>query len=429
MMKTQSWVKTHWKTGVGALLMVAAVVVLLFSLGVFGQPFTKPVSIEHAALGDFTIVANADNMEQAHEIYYAIAEQTGVMLPVTQAEDFGGGHAIYVGTRDYNSYGGYKYRIEAQADGGKASIFLDGTGPALTGAADTLLELSKKNEVFPFGIEEAQVGYEWNTQDTTMTGLGFNLTKTETMELAEGVCLLEMKYKSLALGKVDANVVVVKADAKAKMVVAAAPWDESNSVENPVDLFTTEQYSQQLQEQGHHVLAISNAGYFKKQEGSNLPWGMQIVDGVVMQEPNTTEPKYTDNWVGMTKDGKYVISNTAGYNSTYKGNLQCAVGGHLIMMADGVPCHISGTPYFRTAVGVNGAGDFVIVTMDKINYAALVQVFMDLDMDIQTVLNLDGGGSTTLYALDMKGNLKQYACGESPLERPIMDTIAFVADK
>lgn len=426
-MNKQSWFKTHWKTGVGIAMILVSVVVLLFSTGVF----EKQVAAQNATLSDFIIVAGSGQMEQAREVYTRIAEETGILLPVVEEADYSKGHAIFVGTREFNSYGGYKYRISTETDDNTAFIYMDGSGPALTGAAKKLTQLYEKNEVtvFPFGIEEAQIGYEWNTTDTTMTSLGYELTKTETTQLAEGVSLVEMKYKSMALGKTEANVIIVDADADVKMVVAAAPWDETNSVENPVSLFTTEQYGQQLTDQGHTVLAIANAGYFKKAEGSNLPWGMQIVDGEVKKEPNTSDPRYTDNWVGMTKDGKYVISNTEGYNSTYKGNLQCAVGGHFLMMKDGAPCHISGTPYFRTAVGVNDAGDFVIVTIDNINFATLVQVFMDLDMDIRTVLNLDGGGSTTLYAQDKNGKLKRYACGESPMERPIADTIAFVVGK
>ena len=426
-MKIQSWFKAHWKSSLGITMILASVVLLLFSAGIFA----KPVSLESATLDNFTIVAGPESMEQARQLYGQIYTQTGIRLPVVDQKNYSKGHAIFVGTRDYNSYGGYKYCISMESDATTASIYLDGSGPALTTAGSTLVEQYQKNKaaLYPFGMEETQVGYEWNTEDTTMTGLGFYLTKTESTQLAEGVTLLEMKYKSLALGKVDASVVVVEAGADAKMVVAAAAWDASNSVENPVSLYTTEQYGQQLVDQGYEVLAISNAGYFKKQAGSNLPWGMQIVDGVVMQEPNKSEPKYTNNWVGMTKDGKYVISDTEGYESTYKGNLQCAVGGHYIMMQDGIPCFINGTPYFRTAVGINDKGDFVIVQMDDINYAALVQVFMDLNMDITTVLNLDGGGSSTLHARTDKGELKRIVCGNGALERPIADTIAFVVGK
>lgn len=426
-MKIQSWFKTHWKMSVGITMILASVVVLLFSAGII----QKPVTLDNATLNNFTIVAGSGQMEQARAVYTEIAKATGILLPVVEEADYSKGHAIFVGTQEFNSYGGYKYRITTQANDNTANVYLDGSGAALGAAGKKLAELSSEEDtaLFPFGVEEAKFGYEWNTSDASLTGLGYELTGTETTELAKGVSLAEMKYKALGLGRQTASVVIVKADADASMVVSAAEWDETNSVANPVSLLTTGQHGEKLVEQGYKVLAISNAGYFKKQEGSNLPWGMQIVDGVVKQEPNTSEPKYTDNWVGMTKDGKYVISNAEGYNSTYKGNLQCAVGGHYMMMRDGVPCPITGTPYYRTAVGINDAGDFVIVQMDGINYAALVQVFMDLDMDIHTVLNLDGGGSTTLYALNKKGKLKQEVCGESPVERPIMDTIAIVAGK
>lgn len=430
-MKKESWLKAHWKGLLGIVLMLVSVAVLVLSMGVLDGLFVEPVLPENAVLSDFVIVADAENMELANTLSAKIYKDTGLAVYVEAFDEFEGGHAIYVGTRDYNSYGGYKYRITAEANEEYASIYLDGTGVSLRTAMDTLVEDYIENEVtvFPFGMEAVSVGYEWNTKEATMTGLGFKLNATETQELAEGVSLMEMKYKSLAMGKVSAYVVVVKADAKVKMVVSAAEWDETNSVENPAPVYTVEEHGQMLTDKGHQVLAISNAGYFQKAAGSNLPWGMQIVNGVVMQEPNTTTPKYTNNWVGMTKDGKYVISDTEGYQTTYKDNLECAVGGHLVMMKDGVPEIISGTPYYRTAVGVNANGDLVIVQISDANYGAMVQVFMDLDMDITTVLNLDGGGSTTLHAVDDKGKLKRIFCGNGALERPIADAIAFVVDK
>ena len=54
---------------------------------------------------------------------------------------------------------------------------------------------------------------------------------------------------------------------------------------------------------------------------------------------------------------------------------------------------------------------------------------MDLDMDIHTVLNLDGGGSTTLHTVNQKGELERRVCGNGALERPVADTIAFVVGK
>ena len=177
--------KAHWKTCLGVTLILVSVVVLLVSTGVF----RTPVALDQATLKDFTIVAGPGNQEQALAIYTYIAQETGVLLPVTENTDFAKDHAIYVGTRDFNSYGGYRYRISTQTNGKLAAIYIDGSGEALIGGAKALVEQSQKNKnnAFPFGIEQEQIGYEWNTTDTTMTGLGFQLNKIETTELAEGV--------------------------------------------------------------------------------------------------------------------------------------------------------------------------------------------------------------------------------------------------
>lgn len=431
-MKKVSWFKTHVKTCLGVTMMLASVVVLVLSLGVFSDLFVKPVLPQDAVLSDFVIVADEDNMDKAVALAAEFAKNTGIDVPVVGTDAYEKGHAIFVGTRDFNSYGGFKYGISTETDGQTACVYLDGSGHGLTKAVSTLVETYTKNEIstFPFGMEEAQLAYAWNTTDATMTGLGFQLMRTETRELADGVTFMEMSYEALGIGRSTAFAVIVKPDAAATMMAVAAPWDSSNSVDNPVKLYTVEEYGQQLTQQGYEVLAISNAGYFQKAAGSNLPWGVQIMDGVVIKAPNLSQPKYTDNWVGITKDGKYVISDTQGYKDTYEGNIQWAVGGHLIMMKDGVLDVVSGTPYYRTAVGVTKNGELVIVQVNKANYAAMLQVFMDLDLDVETVLNLDGGGSTTLHAVDEYGDLSQYFCGEGvDKERPIMDAIAIVAKK
>jgi uncharacterized protein YigE (DUF2233 family) len=427
-MKKESWFKTHVKTCLGVTMMLASVVVLVLSLGVFSDLFVKPVLPQDAVLSDFVIVAADDNMDKAITLASEFAKNTGIDVPVVEANAYENGHAIFVGTRDFNSYGGYRFKISTESDGQTACVYLDGSGHGLTEAVKNLVATYTENETptFPFGLEEAQFSYAWNTTDPTMTGLGHKFIRSESRELAEGVTLMELSYEALGIGRSTAYAVIVKADAAATMMAVAAPWDSSNSVENPVKLYTVEEYGQQLTQQGYEVLAISNAGFFQKAAGSNLPWGVQIMDGVVIKAPNLSQPKYTDNWVGITKDGKYVISNTKGYKETYEGNIQWAVGGHQIMMKDSVPDFISGTPYYHTGVGLTKNGDLVIVQANKTNYAGMIRVFMDLDLDIETVLNLDGGGSTTLHAVDEYGELSQYFCGNGAEERPIMDCIAII---
>ena len=75
-MKKLSWFKTHWKTSVGITMILASVVVLLMSVGIF----KKPATLENATLRDFTIVAAPGHMEQAREVYTEIAKETGIIF-------------------------------------------------------------------------------------------------------------------------------------------------------------------------------------------------------------------------------------------------------------------------------------------------------------------------------------------------------------
>ena len=110
-MKKESWFKTHVKTCLGVTMMLASVVVLVLSLGVFSDLFVKPVLPQDAVLSDFVIVAADDNMDKAITLASEFAKNTGIDVPVVEANAYENGHAIFVGTRDFNSYGGYRFKI------------------------------------------------------------------------------------------------------------------------------------------------------------------------------------------------------------------------------------------------------------------------------------------------------------------------------
>jgi len=66
--------------------------------------------------------------------------------------------------------------------------------------------------------------------------------------------------------------------------------------------------------------------------------------------------------------------------------------------------------------------------MPSANYAFVAQIYMDMDLDVDCILNLDGGGSTTLHAQDEYGKLTRLVC-ETPIEREVADAIAIVKKK
>jgi len=412
-----------WNLWTAAAFVIAAVVL------VGGMLMPSTTEKEEYSLADFTIVANAGNLDAAKELAVTLYEEYGVSLPVVQSKDYEGNMGIYLDTQGLNSYGGYKYSVYSEDNEYGPGIYINGSGPSLETAISKWLKSVKDPYAFPFGLKESMSGYEWNTDDINMTGLGYSLKEMNIRQLYEGVELRELKYESFGYGKVSGYAVIVDSDADVELKVAAGAWDENTTPENPGEKHTVGQYGKMLTEDGYEVLAITNAGFYDLNTTMTyIPWGMQIVDGYVKKEPNEENPNNTDNWFGQTADGKYVISNTAGYYETYETTLAQGVGGGRVLMRDGKPCFSTTGADYRTVVGITKGGDLIILTVPSANYAFVTQILMDMDVDIDCVLNLDGGGSTTLHSLNENGVLTQLLC-ETPIEREVADAIAIVKKK
>lgn len=435
MNKFGTWLQKKWHICSGCCFLLSAALLLALLLNAGAGTVapstgdTNPTENQPVTLADFTIVTDKENMETANALAVDLKLDHNVSLKVVETGEFTGKYGIYIDTADFNTYGGYKYSInwEETADG--AAMYVNGSGESLVTAIELFLKNLKDPTTFPFGMESPVVGYEWNTDDVNMTALGFGLDEQSKRELHPGVELWEMKYKSFAYGKVTAYAVVVKADADAQLKTVAADWNETHNTENPAPKHTVEEYSEMLIDEGYEVLAISNAGFYDlNTTKTNIPLGLQIVDGVVKHEPSTENSKNTDNWFGVTNRGEYIISNTEGYNTTYEGRIAQGVGGGLVLMKDGVPTISSTSVDFRTVVGVTKNNDMILLSIPSANYAVAVQVFMDMDLDVDMILNLDGGGSTTLHTLNEEGNLVRFVC-ETPIEREVADAIAIVKKK
>lgn len=414
------WFFRKWNLWTAFAFVIAGVVL------VAGMLLNPAPEAEALSLADFTIVANAGNLDAANELAVTIYEKYGISLPVVQSKNYEGNMGIYLDTQGINSYGGYKYSVYSADNEYGSGIYINGSGPSMETAISKWLKSIKDPTAFPFGLKEPISGYEWNTEDINMTGLGFSLKGMESKELYEGVELRELKYESFGYGKVTGYAVIVDSNADVELKVAAGHWDENTTSENPGEKHTVGEYGQMLTEEGYEVLAITNAGFYDLNTTMTyIPWGLQVVDGYVKKEPNEDNPNNTDNWFGQTADGKYVISNTAGYYETYETTIAQGVGGGRVLMRDGKPCFSTTGADYRTVVGITKDGDLIMLTVSSANYAFVAQIFMDMDVDIDCVLNLDGGGSTTLHSLDESGKLTQFIC-ETPIEREVADAIAIV---
>jgi exopolysaccharide biosynthesis protein len=110
----------------------------------------------------------------------------------------------------------------------------------------------------------------------------------------------------------------------------------------------------------------------------------------------------------VDKKGHAFISNAAEYNKSLRGKLEYAVGGGMRLIQDGEiflygdPLGASEAKAPRTAVGFDADGTAILLCADGrtkhsggLSLADEIDIYQQLG-DIRELLNLDGGGSTTV---------------------------------
>lgn len=266
--------------------------------------------------------------------------------------------------------------------------------------------------------------YSWREN---LPNYGLRLSSESSKELCEGVTYLQRDYVREDGKPVQTHIVVASKASAAKAAVWGSPQGQSQTVPEHVA---------QMESLGKDVIAAVNADFFHFfHDGDKTTYGAQIIDGVVHKEPNRVE-HYGENWFGVTNDGEYVMSDLEGYESTYKGNLYQAVGGGVWLLREHQVCpHRSPAVEPRTAVAITDDGGVVLVCVDGrsettvgATYADLLQVFLDLDVPIRSVLNLDGGHSTILMGKQDGGEMKILNSPSSGLSalRPVADILTLV---
>lgn len=245
--------------------------------------------------------------------------------------------------------------------------------------------------------------------------------------LAGNVQYLHRSYLYADERPAETDILIVPANAAAKPVVYGMPQGESAIVSEQVA---------QMQKLGKNVVAAVNADFFHFfHNGDKTTYGAQIIDGVVYKEPSLKE-RIGKNWFGVTVDGVYVISDVDGYESLYRGKLSQAVGGGDIIYQNAqVYLGENAELHPRTAVGIAEDGTLVIVCVDGrmessagANFAGLLQIFFELGYTYQSILNLDGGGSTVMVGKTENGPVEilNVPCTGIDNQRPVADILALV---
>ena len=151
---------------------------------------------------------------------------------------------------------------------------------------------------------------------------------------------------------------------------------------------------------GHQVVAAVNGDLFKIASG--VPTGNVIKDGVELHAATSAR----ESFFGIKKDGTPIIGDEQTYQKV-KGDLQQALGGRNILVADGKVNEtkaIGTDSEPRTAVGIKADGTVFFVVVDgrqapTSNGLSMVDLAnLMIQRGAVTALNLDGGGSSTYVA-------------------------------
>ena len=287
------------------------------------------------------------------------------------------------------------------------------------------------SELFPL------VSYE---EDRKTNGHIVFIQETERRTLTPGVTYTKSLYRRGNGEEVWVYITKIAPDAQARPIVSACPKYTAKLVINHAI------------DSKENVLYAMNASYFHFFNNGDLtPYGIQITKGKVHSEPGKDKPQFSTNFFGITKEGKPIISNADEYYDHLEGNLEYAVGGGLILIRNGnITLHKDTSIAPRTAVAIAKEGTVIFLCADGrskisagLSFGDLIDIFLHLGYDIQDLLNLDGGGSTTVVLRDEDGNFSVHNVPSGPptpdqpaiepygdeQARPVADAILIISNR
>lgn len=229
--------------------------------------------------------------------------------------------------------------------------------------------------------------------------------EVERRTLGEGVEFRECVYTRGDGVDVWVYLTTIKPDAPYQLAVSAAPIRAVK--------FVKEHAADFERVNGKRVIYASNASFFRYFNGGDLtPYGIQVMNGVEISLPvygeNKEKPWYSHNFLAVDKTGKASIANSDDFYGGLRDNLAYAVGGGLRLIRDG-EIRLHHDPEFgpRTTVGFAKDGTAILMCVDGrskrsggISYADTIEIYTTLGYEIEELLNLDGGGSTTVVLRD-----------------------------
>ena len=246
-------------------------------------------------------------------------------------------------------------------------------------------------ELFPL------ISYE---DDRKTNGHMTFIEETDRRSLAPGVTYTQKLYQRGNGKDVWVYITTVAPDAPVKLAVSACP------------LGTAKLVIDHARDHEDNVLYAMNASYFRFfNHGDLTPHGIQIVQGITTSKPGMSKVQFCTNFFAITKDGTPIISDADAYYDHLEDHLEYAVGGGLKLIQDGkITLHQDPLVAPRTAVAIAEDGTVIFLCADGrsqisagLSYGDLIDIYTNLGYNIHDLLNLDGGGSTTVVLQEDDG--------------------------
>ncbi|MDE0608913.1 MAG: phosphodiester glycosidase family protein [Anaerolineaceae bacterium] len=154
------------------------------------------------------------------------------------------------------------------------------------------------------------------------------------------------------------------------------------------------------------VTAFINANFFDRDLSIN---GLLVADGV-----SHGQPWLTRGGTFLVRDGPPILEPNS-LQPWRVGNLRQAVQGFPMLVLDGQPVYRrSGPPARRSVVALDSQGRVILLATPLLgpSLAEMAAWLASSDLEVESALNLDGGGSTMLYVH-----------ADEPLRLPSLDPV------
>lgn len=337
---------------------------------------------------------------------------------------------LTVGGKDYFPYTNKEEPYEAYADG-----FIVPRDELLAAPTLTLTTTAAfiKGGAFPtVGVRGTVTVYYHPEDEESADALfeksdhGITPVSSRDDELCDGLTYRRISCKDKNGAPVELFLLIADPE---KVGFATGVTDDGLPVagENGALLYpisTVTQMANQARANGLPVLAATNADFFDIY-GDFHPAGLSVANGRILYEA----PELDRPFFGVLKDGTPVIA-TLSEHPEYKNELQMAVSGSHIILRDGKPFELAFPEGFsfirapRTTVGLCPDGRVMVLVADgRIPSYSQGTTLVDSTLIMRALgatdaINLDGGGSSTVFLYDEKTDDFKLENRPADLDRP-----------